>query len=1050
MRKIIFVIWIYLSMFSLVCFAAVTGKIAGTVTDKSDNEPLPGATVLIEGTTLGAACDIEGDYFILNVPPGIHEVKAIMVGYGMVVKTNIYVKTDHTTIVNFELIETVMEGEEVTIVGKRPNVELDVTGSEMVVNAEALRMEPVTDIEDIFNKQRGIFNTGTVTYVRGGIGNEVRYNLDGISMTGGVLNDNWNSMNTTALEEVAVITGGYNAEYGNAMSGVVNMVTKDGDHTHINMHGKIQYRYRPPGQYHWGQNMYDRSLKKYTDYGLDYWRERVERSPTTYANYFKDHYGWDGVRVPTAEQLYETFLHQAEGNKIMSDYDKRPDQEIEGTFHGSFLRNTSYMFSGRYHRAVSIYPTIEKYNPEYNIVAKFNYFPKQNMKLTLNVVEGGYKSAQYRNDNSANSREMGTGGAGAVPPWAVEPYMTGGYWNRWGSTYGRPTTDYSLGIYSLKWQHNLTQASFYSATLGYYTDDMNLIPDYSHLACPQQKIDESWGWQSVNNAFQLNGGTPYSSNVLKSQSFYLTGDYTNQITKAHLLKSGLSFRYNDMDFESISVAHIGINNCDVSTNIWQGNPVEVALYVQDKMEYAGIILNIGIRVDGFDTRRTFPENPFFDPLGKAYNKEGLPTNSADLWFLENDPPDYAFFYTYDSLKRNLREQGLADDAWIIDGLTDRNTVSSEWKWALAPRLGVSFPVTKTSKIRFSYGHFYQRPAWSKFYGAPISFSLPYHQGDPLGDAESMWSSLRPSGNQYWGQPGLTYEKTIQYEVGYDQDLLGILKINIAAYYKDQSQLTRFSNRPLLDYGSAADFSAGGGISQTGFAGQDIAMVAVTDPRNINANILTFANDIYKDTRGIEINIEKLFDNRWAAALTFDYAFASGAKYGFNTLREGESEMAFSGYTESGQAVDLSWLSNFRIKANFSYITPQKLAYVLGDISLGIYYEYFSGDEYTYYSPGYDGLQIPFNRRWYPHQCTDLRLTKRIPWNEVTAVFGMDVRNLFNYYDRYLPPDYQQLQYWEERQQIPLHAQSQEPHVWQFYNSFSNPKRMFYFIAGLEF
>ena len=60
---------------------AQTATITGRVTDASNGEALPGANVLLEGTTLGAATNINGEYRILRVPAGTYAVRAIYMGY---------------------------------------------------------------------------------------------------------------------------------------------------------------------------------------------------------------------------------------------------------------------------------------------------------------------------------------------------------------------------------------------------------------------------------------------------------------------------------------------------------------------------------------------------------------------------------------------------------------------------------------------------------------------------------------------------------------------------------------------------------------------------------------------------------------------------------------------------------------------------------------------------------------------------------------------------------------------------------------------------------
>ena len=90
-------------------YAGTTGKIAGLVTSNETGEPLAGVNVIIDGYNLGAATDLEGEYYILNIPPGIYTVKAFYVGYTTQVMEEVRVQVDLTTPVNFNLNTAVLE-----------------------------------------------------------------------------------------------------------------------------------------------------------------------------------------------------------------------------------------------------------------------------------------------------------------------------------------------------------------------------------------------------------------------------------------------------------------------------------------------------------------------------------------------------------------------------------------------------------------------------------------------------------------------------------------------------------------------------------------------------------------------------------------------------------------------------------------------------------------------------------------------------------------------------------------------------------------------------
>ena len=95
-------------------FAGTTGKISGKVVDEN-NQPLIGCNIVVKGTSLGAATNIKGEYFILNIPPGKYDLTASMIGYGTVTVEGPLVMVDLTAKTNFFLIPETIEGDVITV-----------------------------------------------------------------------------------------------------------------------------------------------------------------------------------------------------------------------------------------------------------------------------------------------------------------------------------------------------------------------------------------------------------------------------------------------------------------------------------------------------------------------------------------------------------------------------------------------------------------------------------------------------------------------------------------------------------------------------------------------------------------------------------------------------------------------------------------------------------------------------------------------------------------------------------------------------------------------
>ena len=211
-------------------WAGTTGKIAGMTTDAETGEGLPGTNVVIEGTTLGAATDSEGYFTILNVSPGVYTINASMIGYQEQRIASVRVSIDLTTNIDFNLNSTVLEfGEAVTIIAERKLVRKDLTSTAAVIGSEEISGMPVEEFKQILEQQAGIVvGADGATHVRGGRTSEIAYLINGVSVSDPFSGDIAIEIENTGIQELQVISGTFNAEYGQAMSGVVEVVTKEG------------------------------------------------------------------------------------------------------------------------------------------------------------------------------------------------------------------------------------------------------------------------------------------------------------------------------------------------------------------------------------------------------------------------------------------------------------------------------------------------------------------------------------------------------------------------------------------------------------------------------------------------------------------------------------------------------------------------------------------------------------------------------------------------------------------------------------------------------
>lgn len=217
-------------LFFVSLFGGTTGKISGTVVDKRTREPLVGANVIVEGQLLGAATDADGYYVILNVPPGVYTVRFEFVGYQPVVVSGVKVTPDFTTRLDAQLEEATIElGEIIEVVAEREVIKKDLTASQSNVSADDINRLPTETFQDVLQIQAGITRDDVGGFhIRGGRSSEIAFWVDGVSVTDAFDGSVGIEIDNNAIQNLQVISGTFNAEYGQAMSGIVNIVTKDG------------------------------------------------------------------------------------------------------------------------------------------------------------------------------------------------------------------------------------------------------------------------------------------------------------------------------------------------------------------------------------------------------------------------------------------------------------------------------------------------------------------------------------------------------------------------------------------------------------------------------------------------------------------------------------------------------------------------------------------------------------------------------------------------------------------------------------------------------
>ncbi len=259
-RRKLWVKWISYGLLVFVIFlvvthsmeAAVTGKIAGVIVDAKTGEPLPGVNVLVESTNRGATADADGYYYIIRLEPGIYNIQARMMGYKNLMKIGVRVESGHTTPLNFKLEPTVVVGEGVVVEAEREIIKMDLAGSSFSAERSEIEAVPlISDVTQYLNLQAGIDGWS----VRGGGIDQTKLMADGLLLVDQRANEPILMPNLSEIKELSLLKGGFNAEYANARSGVINVITREGSADRYE--GSFEFRYTPGYQKHSGQSIFD-------------------------------------------------------------------------------------------------------------------------------------------------------------------------------------------------------------------------------------------------------------------------------------------------------------------------------------------------------------------------------------------------------------------------------------------------------------------------------------------------------------------------------------------------------------------------------------------------------------------------------------------------------------------------------------------------------------------------------------------------------------------------------------------------------------------------
>ncbi len=799
-------------------YAGTTGKIAGMVIDAETGEPLTAVNVTVEGTHLGGISNLEGLYHIVNVPPGTYSVKASMMGYQALIVDGVVVNADFTTTVDFELNPTVLEVvPEIVVTAERPMIRKDMTSSISVIEHDEIAMLPIESPFDIVSFQAGAAVDRRGIHVRGGRETEISYAINGASILDPIFSRASASYDESAIQEMVILSGGFTPEYGNAQSGIVNVITKEGG---LSFKGELEKQFYLPLETLWqpadDAKKYDTGYNttKLTLSGPSPWTEKLRYFISGETSRWDD---WD----PHVHVL--------------------PNQ-------GRDLNQ---------------------------VIWKITSFPGYNMKF---FCEGLFYDTRFRVWDAQRQK---------IPETFLQ--------------YDRETLVGLIGM-----SHMVTPSTYYDLSVSRFATSY-------HVAQPGKWYDMSKSQEWNTTPAEEGGGGLNLQPEYDEDNFIIAGDnplfhdseskvyslrasLTSQIDEHHQIKTGGELALYETSHQEV-YAPAG----NIYRNDYKVHPRYLVTYVQDKIEYSGLIVNTGIRLDVFDPNFRYPSDPVYpwDPSIQVPGPEcGGPDNT--------EPP-----------------------LWKLKDASS--------KFQISPRLGISHPISEKTVLHFTYGHYFQVPAFRYLYT-----NTKYDMG-------GHWPLI--------GNPDLKPERTVSYEVGVEHLIDQGLMIDLTGFYKDIYDL--------------------------------ISTVVINDSRDPNTppdatEYTTYRNTDWGNVRGFEVTLQKKFRDDWMGRLVYTFMVAKGRS---SDVLEGYRDR-FEGNVPPSKEYYLDWDRRHSIVLDIGYGKRDNWA-------INVLVKYASGSPYTPVENTRSAQPEQNTARFPSTSIANLKISKDLRLFNLNEQVFFQIQNLFN-------------------------------------------------------
>ena len=895
-------------------YAQVRGRISGTVTSET-GEPLPGANVSLEGTLLGASTDAQGHYVIVNVRPGVYTLKVQYIGYQTVRLRGVQVIADQTTVVNVKLRETAVNlGKEVVVTAERPLIQRDLTSKVVTMTADEIQAMPVNNVQEVLATQPGVaVLTGTPIAkagynaqgiedfrLRGGRNNEVGLYIDGVKVSNPVYGGFGTHINNAAIAQLSIVSGGFSAKYGNALSGMINLTTKEAGPRPT---GSVNYQSSRP--FGWKRLSSGQSLVKNLQRGQFTFGSRLPVLPraslfvsgevkaSAGTCYPFDDIVWDDYRrvdlgdttivLPTTQEIVDGYLRYGSLDSIQPGLSSNWRR-----VHGPDGRRINPLDQYRGWTPFG-------WDNSLNFFGKIVTHPSRSLKLVFSVL----KDRRYR--QGAN-------------------YSLGSY-RYFFEMQGQNVQIFNSDKETLALTHVLGPRMFYTLHVSRFYEDRKVRilrnygrryrskwdifqPDWANIKRPEEYVPYA-GPEAVREPFEsvfyLKADNRWYSGD-NSVNLEARGDLTVAFGRNHELETGGQINLIRLSEESYQ----NISTLDPFPTIYQHRPIEGAAYAQLKLDFSSFILNAGIRLDYFNARSEFWKDPL-NPLAP-----------------EQPNPDSLVYNEIVRTQPHLR---------------------------VSPRVGLAYPLTDRAVLFFNFGHFYQSPNYRDLYRASgVNREMSLRLGNLIGN------------------PRLQPELSVQYEIGWQQQILEDFALKVNLWAKETSNQV-----------------------------SSVRVPAYSDPAHINPfTYSVFLNQNIGSARGVDVELRKKLTGHFRGTVTYTYSRAK-------VLEPTSWDGYWSGATEKTRPkreTTAPWDQPHMIRALLTFFSragegPALAGFhPLADLQVSVIYYGESGFPYTPYLEG-NAVVERYSARWPFVHRFDVNVSRYFRIRGHRLRLHLQVRNLFD-------------------------------------------------------